>query len=120
MTVTKIYDPVPYGIDSETEIPAGASAVIIVAPQKRHELRSMTMSQPTAEAFLINGIHAGTVPALATSNAMSSAVFQPDYRGSNVLKRLVMEVGMDLSINVTNISATPARFVAAVVGEGRI
>lgn len=106
-----------YGVDSGvTLIPNGATATVTVTPQKRHIPERLVMSAAMAGNFLVTGIFAGVEPVLATTGPISAAIFVQDSTAQN-FKSVIMDVGMDFSVGVTNISGADARFTATVVGK---
>ena len=106
-----------YGVDSGAVLIAvGATATITVTPQKRHIPEKLVLSEAIAGSFLINGIFAGVEPVLATTGAISAAIFVQDSTAGQ-FKSVIMDVGMDFSVQVTNISGAPARFTTTVVGK---
>lgn len=107
-----------YGVDSGgvALIAAAAAATITVTPQKRHIPERIVLSTPMAAAFIISGIFAGVEPVLATTGPISAAIFVQDSTSGN-FKSVIMDVGMDFSIGVINISGAPARFTATVRGK---
>ncbi|HUU96634.1 MAG TPA: hypothetical protein VM487_12915 [Phycisphaerae bacterium] len=108
---------VVYGVDSGAILlAAGVTATITVTPQKRHIPEKLSLSTAMAAAFLITGIFAGVEPVLATTGPISAAIFIQDSTFGN-FKSVVMDVGMDFSVGVTNISGAPARFTCNVVGK---
>lgn len=108
---------IAYGIDSGTDlIPDTMSATITVTPQKRHIPEKLVMSEAMAGNFLITGIFAGVEPVLATTGPIAAAMFVQDST-VNPFKSVIMDVGMDFSVGVTNISGNDRRFTAGVVGK---
>lgn len=107
-----------YGVDSGAAplIPAAGAADVIVTPQKRHIPERLIMSEAMSAAFLIDGIFAGVEPVLATTGPMSAAMFVQDSTLGN-FKSVVMDVGMDFTVSVTNISGGLARFTTGVKGK---
>jgi len=107
-----------YGVDSGAAplIAAGATATITVTPQKRHIPEKLVLSEAMAAAFLITGIFAGVEPVLATTGPISAAIFVQDSTAAQ-FKSVIMDVGMDFSVGVTNISGAPARFTTTVIGK---
>ena len=107
-----------FGVDSGgvALIAAAASATILVRPQKQMIPERLVMSETMAGNFLITDIDAGVESLLATTGPISAALFVQD---STVLalKSIVMTVGMDFSVGVTNITAAPLRFTTTVVGK---
>jgi hypothetical protein len=106
-----------YGVDSGAVlVPAGATANIIVTPQKRHIPEKLSLTEAMASAFLITGIFAGVEPVLATTGPISAAIFVQDSTAP-AFKSVIMDVGMDFTVGVTNISGAPARFTTTVIGK---
>lgn len=110
-------DDLMYGIDSgAANIAAGATATLTVTPQKRHIPQKIVLSQTVANNFVVTDIRAGVEPILATVGAISAAVFIQDSY-TPPFRAVVMEVGMDFSITVTNTTGGAARFTATVLGK---
>ena len=110
-------DDVMYGLDSgAANVAAGATATITVTPQKRHIPQRITLSGNVANNFVITDIRSGVEPILITVGAISAAVFIQD---STVppFRSVVMEVGMDFSITVTNVTGAAQRFTCTVLGK---
>lgn len=110
-------DDVMYGIDSgAANIAAAATATLTVTPQKRHIPQKIVLSANVANNFVVADIRAGVEPILITVGAISAAVFIQD---STIppFRSVVMEVGMDFSITVTNVTGAAARFTATVLGK---
>jgi hypothetical protein len=105
-----------YGVDSGV-VPIDASAVITVTPQQRHIPERLVLDAAMAAGFVINSISAGIEPLLATTDPISAAIFAQDSTSAAAFRPVVMEVGKNFSVNVTNISSGPARFLATVVGR---
>ncbi len=106
-----------YGVDSGAVlIPNATTATVTVTPQKRHIPEKLVMSEAIASSFLITGIFAGVEPVLATTGAISAAIFVQDSTSAS-FKSVIMDVGMDFSVGVTNISGADARFTTTVVGK---
>lgn len=110
-------DDLMYGIDSgAANIAANATATVTVTPQKRHIPQRIVMSTNMANNFLVNDIRSGVEPILATVGAISAAVFIQDA-SVPPFRSVIMEVGMDFSITVTNITGAAQRFTATVLGK---
>ena len=105
-----------YGIDSTTTIAAGATATLTVTPQKRHVPQRIVMSAVVAGNFVCTDIRAGVEPILATVGAISCAVFIQDAT-TPPFRAVVMEVGMDFSITVSNVTGAAERFTCTVIGK---
>lgn len=106
-----------YGLDSGAAgVGAGLTATLTVTPQKKHIPQRIVLSAAVASNFVITDIRAGVEPILATVGAISAAVFIQDAT-TPPFRAVVMEVGMDFSITVTNVSAAIARFTCTVIGR---
>ncbi len=107
-----------YGVDSGAAplIGIGLTATVTVTPQKRHIPEKLVMSEAMASTFLITGIFAGVEPVLATTGPISAAIFVQDSTAAQ-FKSVIMDVGMDFSVGVTNISGATARFTTTVIGK---
>ncbi len=106
-----------YGVDSGAVlIPAGATALVTVTPQKRHIPEKLSLTAAMAAAFLITTIDAGVEPVLATTGPISAAIFIQDSTAP-AFKSVIMDVGMDFTVGVTNISGADARFSTTVIGK---
>lgn len=106
-----------YGVDSGAVlVPAGATALVTVTPQKRHIPEKLSLTEAMASAFLITGIFAGVEPVLATTGPISAAIFVQDSTAP-AFKSVIMDVGMDFTVGVTNITAAAARFTTTVIGK---
>ncbi len=106
-----------YGVDSGAVlVPAGATALVTVTPQKRHIPEKLSLTEAMAAAFLITTITAGVEPVLATTGPISAAIFVQDSTAP-AFKSVIMDVGMDFTVGVTNISGADARFTTTVIGK---
>ena len=75
----------------------------------------LVVSQTVANNFVLSDIRVGVEPVLATTQALSMAIFVQDSTAPN-FRAVVAEVGMDVSVTVTNISGAGARFTSTIVG----
>lgn len=111
-------DDVIYGLDSggaPNLVPAGNSRTLSTSPQKRNVPTRLVVSQTVANNFVLSDIRVGVEPVLATTQSLSMSIFVQDSTAPN-FRAVVAEVGMDVSITVTNISGADARFTATIVG----
>ena len=109
-------DDVIYGLDSGAVlIPALGPATLSTSPQKRNIPTRLVVSQTVANNFVLSDIRVGVEPVLATTQALSMAIFVQDSTAPN-FRAVVAEVGMDVSITVQNISGAGARFTSTIVG----
>jgi hypothetical protein len=106
-----------FGVDSgSVAIGAGLSATISVQPQEKCVPLTMSLAEPTAEAFLIGAISVGVMPIFITTGNISAAVFVQNSTAP-MFKRYMLNVGKLFSVTVTNISGAGARFAATVIAE---
>lgn len=110
-------DDVIYGLDSggTNLIGAGNSQTLSTSPQKRNIPTRLVVSQTVANNFVLSDIRVGVEPVLATTQSLSMAIFVQDSTAPN-FRAVVAEVGMDVSVTVTNISGAGARFTSTIVG----
>lgn len=110
-------DDVIYGLDAL--VPAsgapGSTAAISSSPQKRNVPQRIVVSQTVANNFVLSDIRVGVEPVLATTQNLSMAIFVQDSTAPN-FRAVVCEVGMDFTVEVTNVTGAAARFTATVVG----
>lgn len=106
---------VMYGFDSRDAIPPGKTATLSTAPQKRHVPTRLTISRFLANSFAVSDVRIGVEPLLATPGNLSAAVFEPNA-ASPCFRPVLAEVGMDVTVVVTNTSDAPQRFIAAMAG----
>ena len=110
-------DDVMYGVDSgAVNIAAAATATLTVTPQKRHIPQRIVLSANVANNFVVTDLRSGVEPILATVGAISAAVFIQDAT-TPPFRSVVMEVGMDFSITVTNVTGAAQRFTCTVLGK---
>jgi hypothetical protein len=107
-------DDVIYGLD-KASVAAGTVESLSTSPQKRNVPTRLTVSQTVANNFVLSDIRVGVEPVLATTQNLSMAIFVQDSTAPN-FRAVVAEVGMDVSVVVTNISGAAARFTATIVG----
>jgi hypothetical protein len=107
-------DDVIYGLDFDS-VGAGATEAISSSPQKRNVPQRIVVSQTVANNFVLSDIRVGVEPVLATTSALSMAIFVQDSTAPN-FRAVVCEVGMDFTVEVTNVTGAAARFTATVVG----
>ena len=109
-------DDVIFGLDSGSAgIGAGVTAALSASPQKRNLPTRITVTSNMANNFVCSDIRVGVEPILATTSNISLAVFIEDSTAPN-FRAVVNEVGMDFTMELTNITGATARFVATVVG----
>jgi hypothetical protein len=117
MVTDEVEKTVVYGFDSgAVAVAAAATAVITVAPQRRHIPERLVVGAAVAANFVIADIRIGVDPVLATTGLISAASFLPDST-VNAFKSVVCEVGTDVTVSVTNISAAGARFIGNIHGR---
>lgn len=109
-------DDVIFGLDSGSAgIASNVTAALSASPQKRNLPVRITVTQNIANNFVCSDIRVGVEPILATTSNISLAVFQQDSTAPN-FRAVVNEVGMDFTMELTNVTGATARFVATVVG----
>lgn len=109
-------DDVIYGLDSGAGgVAAGTTSTLSTSPQKRNVPTRLVVSQTVANSFVLSDIRVGVEPVLATTQALSMAIFVQDSTAPN-FRAVVAEVGMDVSVTITNISGAAARFTSTIVG----
>jgi hypothetical protein len=104
-----------FGLDSTATIATTVTATLTTSPHVRNIPKQISVSTPVGEGFAISSILIGVQPVLATSSNISAAIFIEDST-ANPFKSQVLEVGMDFSMTVTNITAGSLRFLATIVG----
>lgn len=106
-----------FGLDTGAAgVAAAAQATIVVTPQRRNIPTRITLSQNVANAFVIDRLVVGAENLLSTAASISAATFVQDSTAPN-FRSPVMEVGMDFSISVTNVTGAVQRFTATVHGR---
>jgi len=104
-----------YAIDSGVVLlPPSVTCYISTTPHKRHIPQRIIMSAMVANSFHITEIRAGIEPILCTSNG---PVLAGLLQEGVTFKRIIMDIGMDFTIEATNITTAPARFLCNVVGQ---
>lgn len=106
-------DDVIYGLDDT--FTAGQTKAVSSSPQKRNVPQRIVVSQTVANNFVLSDIRVGVEPVLATTQNLSMAIFVQDSTAPN-FRAVVCEVGMDFTVEVTNVTGASARFTATVVG----
>lgn len=106
-------DDVIYGLDSN--FIAAETKAVSTSPQKRNVPQRIVCSQTVANNFVLSDIRVGVEPVLATTSNLSMAIFVQDSTAPN-FRAVVCEVGMDFTVEVTNVTGAAARFTATVVG----
>lgn len=107
-------DDVIYGLDAAS-VAANQPQSISTSPQKRNIPTRLVVSQTVANNFVLSDIRVGVEPVLATTQNLSMAIFVQDSTAPN-FRAVVAEVGMDVTVVVTNISGAAARFTGTIVG----
>lgn len=109
-------DDIIYGLDSGTVgVPAGNTVSISTTPQKRHIPKRISLTATVAGNFILSDLRVGVEPVLATTGNISLAIFVQDST-SPPFRAVLCEVGMDVTVVVTNITAGAVRFTATVIG----
>lgn len=106
----------PLGLDSgAVAIAAGAAANIAVVPQKPFRPERLVVEPVGAPSFLINNVMVGTDSQFVTAGAIPAAIFIPGAFGVG-LKGDTANIGITITVAVTNFSAAAARFLGALLG----
>jgi hypothetical protein len=107
---------VPLGFDSETPVDPGIPRRIITRPQVVFKGLRPVVSPDIAGSFIILDIIVGKNSQFAASGGVPARTFE----GSSVGVELDLDtaqVGQDVIMVVQNISATPTRFIATLIGK---
>jgi hypothetical protein len=104
-----------FGLDSgPVGVPAGTTVTLSTAPQRDCVPIRIIVSDAVAEAFAISQIQVGVDPVMITPGvncslaAFTAGSFAPDFRAAR------LRAPIAFSVTVTNLSGSPARFIAAV------
>jgi hypothetical protein len=109
-------DDIIYGLDSgAAAIAAGVTVSISTTPQKRHIPKRIALTEAVANNFILSDLRVGVEPVLATTGNISLAIFVQNST-SPPFRAVLCEVGMDVTVVVTNVDAAAHRFTATVIG----
>ncbi len=102
-------------------IPAGATATVTTTPHARHTPVRFIVDGSCSHWFTIRQLNAGVESLIQGRNGgpdggISASVFLPEASPAVALRPVLMEVGMDFSVTMTNISNEGRPFRAAVIG----
>lgn len=106
----------PMGFDTVGTVAAGANVQIISRPQVTFRPERLVVGGAIAASFLINDIKVGKNSQLTNSAALPGDAFAPTAFGVR-LRMDTAQISMDVVLDVTNISAAPLRFNAALFGK---
>ena len=98
-------------------IPAGARATITITVRERHFPLRYVVDASSANKFLIHELHAGVEPLILGAGPLSGGVFLAEQVSPIQLKHVLMETGMDASVDVINLTGTPQSFRSALIGR---
>ena len=106
-------------------IPAAATATITTTPQTRHTPLRFVVDASCSQWFTIRQLNAGVESLIQGRNGgpdagISASVFLADASPAVALRPVVMDVGMDFSVTVANISGESHPFRAVVLGVVRV
>jgi len=107
---------VPLGFDSETPIDPGMQRRIITRPQVVFKGLRPVVSPDIAGSFLIQDIIVGKNSQFAASGGIPARTFEGNSFGVE-LDLDTAQIGQDVIMVVQNISATPTRFIATLIGK---
>jgi hypothetical protein len=84
-------------------------------PQKPFRPERLVIEPTGASAFLINDVKVGTDSQFVSSGAIPASIFVPQSFGVG-LKGDTANVGITISVLITNFSGAAARFLGALLG----
>lgn len=106
-----------YGINSSGDVKKSASANCTAQPQRRTRLKKLSIDTTAAANFVIDSITVGVEPVLSTQGAIPAAVFSANSTAP-VFKSVICDVGMTVTVGVTNIDAAADHpFYAAAIAD---
>lgn len=103
------------GFDSGAVVAAGASANISTQPQDVFSPKRIIIPATLAPSFVVTDIKVGNISQLSSSDAVPAEAFAQDATDSD-LKFDTAQVSQQITFSITNISAAPVRFRAAIIG----
>lgn len=103
------------GFDSVNTVAAAASVIITQRPQVRMQPSRVIIPSAIGGDFLVNDLKIGKNSQFTASSTLPASVFAENAVGV-ALAMDPCDIAQDISLNVTNISANPARFNAAMIG----
>jgi hypothetical protein len=107
---------VPLGFDSETPIDPGQTRRITTRPQVVFKGQRPIVSSDIAGSFVIQDIIVGKNSQFAASGPVPARTFEGNSFGVE-LDLDTAQIGQDITMYVTNISAAPMRFIATLIGK---
>lgn len=107
---------VPLGFDSETPVDPGIPRRIIARPQVVFKGLRPVVSTDIAGSFIILDIIVGKNSQFAASGGIPARTFEGNAFGVE-LDLDTAQIGQDVIMVVQNISATPTRFIATLIGK---
>lgn len=107
---------VPLGFDSETPIDPGLTRRITARPQVVFKGLRPVVSSDIAGSFIIQDIIVGKNSQFASSGPIPARTFEGNSFGVE-LDLDTAQIGQDVTMLVTNISAAPVRFFATLIGK---
>jgi hypothetical protein len=107
---------VPIGFDSETDIAPGQTRRITTRPQVVFKGQRPVVSSDIAGSFVIQDIIVGKNSQFAASGPIPARAFEGNSVGVE-LDLDTAQIGQDITMFVTNISSSPVRFFATLIGR---
>ena len=104
------------GFDSVATVAAATTIAITAQPQVLFRPRRLVLSDAAANAFVINDVRVGKDSQFVSAGAVPGSAFRPDAVAID-LQLDTCQIAASIVLNVTNISAAPARFMATMMGD---
>lgn len=103
------------GFDSVDDVPSGATVSVPTTIQDVFRGNRFIVPGSFAPAFIVQDIRIGTKSQFSSSQGVPAEVFVPE--ALSPLRLDTAQVGQQISINVTNRSGGPQRFLAGMYGD---
>ena len=99
--------------DDGNFISAGSTVSMMIKPAKRVVIDRLAIaSSCVRDSFVVNDLRCGIEPLLDGRGSFSAEAFHPAYDIHPRLRPMLCDVGMDVSLSVTNITGAARRFNA--------
>lgn len=103
------------GFDSVDDVPSGATVSVPTTIQDVFRGNRFIVPGSFAPAFIVQDIRIGTKSQFSSAQGVPAEVFVPE--ALSPLRLDTAQVGQQISINVTNRSGGPQRFLAGMYGD---
>lgn len=103
------------GFDSVTDVAAGTTVNVPTTVQDVFRGNRLVIPGSIAQAFIINDIRIGTKSQLSSVLGMPAEAFVPE--ALSPIRLDTAQIGQQITINLTNRSAGPMRFLATLYGD---